>query len=111
MHDEALRVARPRFNTDPSLEDDMLQYKYDLDLFFENLIIYRAHLAHKHSESKFDKKFYKSFDSIEVVVISDWKMKILASKYREAQHGKQLFLLCMISLNDKYVLITIYSLY
>ena len=83
-----MEVACSRFDNDPSLKDDMLQYKYELDLCFYNLIDYRAHLAHKDSESKFDRNFYTSFDNIEAVVISDWKMKILASKYRESQQGK-----------------------
>ena len=52
------------------------------------MIDYRAHLVHKYLEANFDRKFYDSFDIIEIVVISDWKMKILASKYREAQEDK-----------------------
>ena len=55
--------------------------------FFENFVDYRAHIAQKYSEANFDNRFYASFDTIEVVAICDWKMKILASKYREAQQG------------------------
>ena len=94
MHSEAVRVARGLFDTNPCLEDDMESYGKEIDLFFDNLIDYRAHLAHKLSEGNFDKKHYQNFDEIEVVVISDWKMKILSSKHREAQQG---------TVNDKHV--------
>ena len=67
-----------------------------MDIFFENLVDYRAHLVHKYSEANFDKKYYSSFDTIEVVVVSDWKMKILSSKYRESQQGTYAnLLLCL----------------
>ena len=87
LHLKAVSKVRHRFEAEPSLEDDIDQYGRDMDLFFENLIDYRAHLAQKYSEANFDNRFYDSFDTIEVVAICDWKMKILASKYREAQQG------------------------
>ena len=53
--------------------------------YYENLIAYRAHLVHKHTEACFDQKFYENMEVTEAVVICDWKMKILSSKYRESQ--------------------------
>ena len=87
MVSKATNIVEPRYKDDPSLEDDMCSFRKQIDLCFLNLIDYRAHLAHKHSEAAFDSEYYNSFDSIEVVVISDYKMKILASKHREAQEG------------------------
>ena len=72
----------------PSLEDDMEFYKESIQQFQNNLIEYRAHLVHKHSEANYDREEYAELHDIEVVVISDYKMKVLASKYREAQQGK-----------------------
>lgn len=74
-------IAELRYKRYPSLEDDMAFYSDQIHEFHQNIIEYRAHLDHKHSEAKFDVEFYKDFDEIEVVVISDYKMKILASKY------------------------------
>ena len=77
--------AKKRYKDEPSLEDDISSYKSDLGLFLNYFIDYRAHLVHKYSEATFDEEFYDSLDADEVVVICDWKMKILAAKYREAQ--------------------------
>lgn len=88
LHCDATKVAESRYNEQPFLEDDMLSFREDIDLFYDNMKEYRAHIAHKVSEGNFDKKFYLSLDETEVVVICDWKMKILASKHREAQQGK-----------------------
>jgi len=73
------------YNSHPELHDDVLQWKDDLCLCFENLLEYRAHMVHKHTEAQFDKEFYSSLKIGEAVVIIDYKMKILASKHRESQ--------------------------
>ena len=87
LFDDAVKVAEPRYEMEPSLEDDISLFQSQLDIFFQNLVEYRAHLAHKHSEAAFDKAFYESCTDIEVVAISNYKMKILASRYRESQEG------------------------
>jgi hypothetical protein len=69
----------------PELEDDLLTWKDDIHRCCEFLLHYRAHIVHKHSEAKFDKDFYFDLKEGEAVVIIDYKMKILSSKYREAQ--------------------------
>ena len=88
LHLHATKEAESRYEAHPSLEDDLASYQSEIDTFYSNLKEYRAHLAHKFSEANFDGKFYSSFDKLDVVVISDWKMKILASKYRESQQGR-----------------------
>ena len=93
LHFEAARVAAPRYKEDPSLEDDMSSFKKQIYVCFQNLIEYRAHLVHKYSEAAFDTDFYECFNENEVVVISDYKMKILASKHRESQEGMFMCLL------------------
>ena len=67
------------------MEDDIDAWGQELKLCLRNLIDYRAHLVHKHSEAQFDSKFYSNIADNEAVVICDWKMKILSSKYRETQ--------------------------
>ena len=81
LYSDAVEATSPRYAEDPSLEDDLCTFKKQIDTCYQNLIEYRAHLAHKYSEASFDKEYYDSFDEIEVVVIGDYKMKILASKY------------------------------
>lgn len=78
-------AAETRYFQDPSLEDDIASMKADLDVFRDNLIDYCAHLVHKYSEGKFDDEFYSDLEDTEAVVICDWKMKILSSKFCEAQ--------------------------
>lgn len=85
LRKEAERAAEPRYQEVPALEDDVDNWKAELNTFLRNLIDYRAHLVHKHSEAEFDSAFYSELDFDEAVVICDWKMKILASKHREAQ--------------------------
>lgn len=43
------------------------------------------HIAQREDEAKFDKEFYSQMKAGEVLVIFDYKMKILASMYREKQ--------------------------
>ena len=70
---------------EPSLLDDIMGYEADLREYLDNLIGYRAHLVHKHTEAAFDEEFYSKVGMKECVVVCDWKMKILSSKYRESQ--------------------------
>ena len=51
----------------------------------ENLEDYRAHLVQKFDEAEFDSEFYNQIGNDECIVIWDYKMKILAAFYREAQ--------------------------
>ena len=99
LHSEAVNASQDKYESQPSLQDDLASYQAEIDLFFNNLVDYRAHLTHKTSEAKFDSDYYKDIDEIEVVVISDWKMKILASKYREAQQGMPFQFACVCHLN------------
>lgn len=87
LHGKAESTAElsGRYTSSPALEDDMESMKHEITLCMNNLIDYRAHLVHKFAESKFDEHFYDNLKSDEAVVICDWKMKILAAKYREAQ--------------------------
>ena len=82
---EAETVAMTRYTEMPALEDDIDNWKAELQTCLRNLIDYRAHLVHKHSEALFDSEFYSNLADDEAVVICDWKMKILSSKFREAQ--------------------------
>lgn len=85
LHTEAEAVAKNRYTETPALEDDIDSWKQELETCFRNLVDYRAHLVHKHSEAAFDSDFYQDLADDEAVVVCDWKMKILSSKYRESQ--------------------------
>ena len=90
MHDcyeQAENVAKAQYTEEPSLQDDMDAFREDLKVYYNNLMDYRAHLVHKVSEAAHDEEFYNPsrLTATEVVVICDWKMKILSSKYRESQ--------------------------
>ena len=69
----------------PELLDDILTWKEDITICHTNLQAYRAHIVHKFSEADFDKEEYLEIKEGEAVIISDYKMKILDSKFREAQ--------------------------
>lgn len=87
FHEDAEKVLlrTHAYDNNPELEDDILTWKADINTCFENLMQYRTHIVHKHSEAAFDQDFYFDLLDGEAVVIIDWKMKILDSKYREAQ--------------------------
>ena len=86
FYDEAEEKARHRYTDEPAIEDDIEELRAELDVFLSNLIGYRAHLVHKATEEDFDRDFYSQIKKcIEAMIICDWKMKILSSKYREAQ--------------------------
>lgn len=85
LHKHAEVQAKKKYKEIPSLEDDMDSWLNELEVCFQNLIDYRAHLMHKKSEQLFDDEFYKTISDDEAIIICDWKMKILASKYRESQ--------------------------
>lgn len=84
LYKKAKEAAKSMYREQPSFEDDIMAFEKDLELYLSNLIDYHAHLVQKQPEAVFSEKFYSSISEVEVVVISDWKMKILASKYREA---------------------------
>ena len=87
MHDDAFDKLKSTdaFDTNPALQDDALTWRKDIDLCFENLVAYRSHIAQKESEAKFDQDHYFDLKPGECVAIFDYKMKIMSSKYREAQ--------------------------
>ena len=70
---------------EPHLNDDLLTIQEDIVQCFNSLKSYRTHIAHKISEAMFDQEYYRSLEPEQAVVVSDWKMKILASRYRESQ--------------------------
>lgn len=80
-----MKEVPERLGFDSTIEDDMLTWKKDIMTGLENMLIYRAHIAQKEDEGAFDAAFYKDLKEDEAVVIMDYKMKILSSKYRKAQ--------------------------
>ena len=73
------------YSFDPLLQDDMAQWKEDLDQYFNNFMKYRSHIAQAKDESIWDTSFYQNLGPNECVVVMDFKMKILSSLFREKQ--------------------------
>lgn len=67
------------------LKDDMDAWHDDIYEHLRHMLKFRAHVAQREDEAKFDKEFYSKMTDGEVLVIFDYKMKILASMYREKQ--------------------------
>ena len=57
----------------------------DIEDYEKNFIAYRAHLALKRHEADFDEQELQNLGDDEILVVSDWKMKILAVYFRENQ--------------------------
>jgi hypothetical protein len=70
---------------DPILQDDIECWHQDIHWNLGNFLDYRRHIAQTEDESLHDQEFYKDLKEDEAVIIMDFKMKILASKYREKQ--------------------------
>lgn len=67
------------------LRDDMSAWYEEIHEHLRHLLKYRAHVAQREDESIFDKQFYSQMCDGEALVILDYKMKILASMFREKQ--------------------------
>ena len=72
-------------HTDAILQDDMESWHEDITQSFRNFRDYRRHIAQAEDESLFDQSFNRDLGEDEAIVVMDFKMKILASMYREKQ--------------------------
>ena len=70
------------FDNRPELEDDLMMWEENIKIFESNLIDFRAHLAQKVSEEKFDQSNNVLLES-ECLCIIDYKMRVLPMSYRE----------------------------
>ena len=70
---------------DAILQDDMESWHEDIIQCNRNFLDYRNHIAQAEDESIFDQEFYHDLPEDEAIVVMDFKMKILASMYREKQ--------------------------
>ena len=70
---------------DKVLQDDMESWHEDITQCLRNFLDYRRHNAQAEDESIFDKEYYQDLAEDEAIVVMDFKMKILASMYREKQ--------------------------
>ena len=70
---------------DMVLQDDMESWEQDISNCYHNFLDYRRHIAQAEDESIFDKTFYNNLKEDEVILVLDFKMKILSSTYREKQ--------------------------
>ena len=85
FHTEVEKQVEERYSFDHLLEDDMAQWKEDIDHYFRNFMSYRSHIAQAKDESIWDASFYKNLGPNECDVVMDFKMKILSSLFREKQ--------------------------
>ena len=90
MHELHSRVRHALSEKDffvksPAVEDDMNVMLDDLKEFVRLLLKYREHVAQREDEAIFDSQFFSSLKEGEVVVVLDYKMKILSSFFREKQ--------------------------
>jgi hypothetical protein len=69
----------------PAVEDDMNIMLDELNEFFRLLLKYREHVAQREDEDIYDSEFFSTLKEDEVVVVLDYKMKILAAYFREKQ--------------------------
>ena len=81
FHTEVEKQVEERYSFDHLLEDDMAQWKEDIDHYFRNFMSYRSHIAQAKDESIWDASFYKNLGPNECVVVMDFKMKILSSLF------------------------------
>ena len=87
LHDEVKisLLEKEVFDKNPIIQDDMDGWEEDIHQFLRNILDYRRHIAQTEDEAKFDASFYSNLKSHEAIIIMDFKMKILASLYRERQ--------------------------
>ena len=85
LHEIVKKTLRVRQMLRGSLRDDIDNWVHDIFICQLNFEEYRAHLAQKEDEGRFDKEFYSKLKPGEAIVIADWKMKILPMEYRESQ--------------------------
>lgn len=74
-----------RYETNGVLEDDMGAWHDEIHECLRNFLDYRQHIAQAEDEGIFDSRFYEGLKEDECIIIVDFKMKILASCYREKQ--------------------------
>ena len=67
------------------LQQHLGEYAYNIDTMASNLKEYRSHLARHKSEAEFDTTETAELGDDTAIVVSDWKMKILACFFRENQ--------------------------
>ena len=70
---------------DMVLQDDMKCWEEEISTCYRNFLDYRRHIVQAEDESIFDSEFYSNMGEDEVVLVLDFKMKILSSAYREKQ--------------------------
>lgn len=87
LYDNILKRLQEQgaFDHDKIMLDDMLQWEEDLTDHFNNFLDYRRHIAQAEDEAAWDKLFCGKLADGECIIIMDFKMKILASMYREKQ--------------------------
>ena len=83
------RVAQNLQNISTSQLELFSELEFELKKRREYHIHWRSHIVRKKTESDFDRKQMQSLKQNEVIVISDYKMKILSCFHRETQ--KQFF--------------------
>lgn len=67
------------------LEDDMKTWRKNIQVQLRNFLHYRGHIAQAIDEAEWDRTFYAKLGEDECIIVFDFKMKILASFYREKQ--------------------------
>ena len=87
--DSLLNEVENRFNSsdvffdeNPTLQDDLLGWRTQIEHCERNLVAFRAHLVQKVSESAFDKE-NEDLDENECLCVIDYKMKVLPKSFRE----------------------------
>ena len=82
--DDALRTKNV-YESNKILEDDMQSWVQNIQDQLRNFLHYRGHIAQAEDEAAWDQNFYSEIDADECIVVFDFKMKILASFFREKQ--------------------------
>lgn len=78
--------AREREGVTKEEKEVYYELEQELTTCRSNLIEYRAHIARKRVEGKFQREQLQSLKYNEAIVICDFKMKILPTYFREAQN-------------------------
>lgn len=87
LHDEvrlAVKAFMPKYHNSIIL-DDVETWREEIDEVQNNLRDFRAHICQKEDEAIYERHTLRSMKNYEVMVISDYKMKILPAQFREPQ--------------------------
>jgi hypothetical protein len=87
LHDE-VRLAAKAFMLqfyNSIVLDDIETWREEIEEIHNNLRDFRAHICQKEDEATYERNSLKSMKNHEVVVVSDYKMKILPAQFREPQ--------------------------